>query len=97
MKRFSIGQYKDIIIERKFEAQREGKLYIEVNCKDLMREIEHDTKNSVACSKALYDCLLEGDCILVEPKTKTKCGGDLTVRFYVDNLDPSRRKYSECN
>lgn len=94
MKKFTQEQYADIIRERKFEAQRNGQLYIEFNCKELNEELEGKTSNVTVCSKALLDELLEGDRILVEPKTKTKCGSVLTVRYYCDNLSPERAKYT---
>lgn len=43
------------------------------------------------------EALLEGDIILAAPKTKNMCGSALTLRYYVDNLSPERRKYSEVN
>ena len=30
-----------------------------------------------------------------EPKIRTKVAGTLTVRYYVDNLHPGRRKYAD--
>ena len=41
--------------------------------------------------------MLEGDGFIVEPKNKSKCAASLTIRYYVDNLSPERRKYSEVN
>ena len=32
---------------------------------------------------------------IVEPKIRTKVAGTLTVRYYVDNLHPGRRKYAD--
>ena len=94
MEKFTQEQYADIIRERKFETQNRGELYIEMNCKTLMEELEPKAKNLTVCSKALLDALLEGDRILEAPKTKNKCGGALTVRYYCDNLSPERAKYT---
>ena len=94
MEKLSQLQYSQIIKGRKFEAQQRGDLYIEMNCKELMEEVEPGAKNLTVCSKALLDELLEGDRILVAPKTKNKCGGALTVRYYCDNLSPERQKYT---
>ena len=43
----------------------------------------------------MLDAMLEGDGFIVEPKNKSKCAASLTIRYYVDNLSPERRKYSE--
>ena len=45
----------------------------------------------------MLDAMLEGDGFIVEPKNKSKCAASLTIRYYVDNLSPERRKYSEVN
>lgn len=54
-------------------------------------------ENLEACCNAMLESMLEGDNFIVEPKVKTKIAGKLTVRYYVDNLHPGRRKYSEVN
>ena len=33
---------------------------------------------------------------IVEPKSRSKCAGTLTIRYYVDNLSPERRTYAEA-
>ena len=33
----------------------------------------------------------------MEKLTKSKCAASLTIRYYVDNLSPERRKYAEVN
>ena len=40
--------------------------------------------------------MLEGDGFIVEPKSRSKCAGTLTIRYYVDNLSPERRTYAEA-
>lgn len=62
-----------------------------------MEELEPGVKNMTTCCKAMLEALLEGDIILAAPKTKNMCGSALTLRYYVDNLSPERRKYSEVN
>lgn len=94
MEKLTQLQYSQIIRARKEEAQRNNQLYIELTCKDFMEECEPGAKNLTTCSKALLDELLEGDRILVCPKTKNKCGGALVVRYYCDNLSPERQKYT---
>ena len=94
MEKFTQEQYSGLIKEMKYEAQKNGQLFIELNCKELMEEFEPKGKNLTVCSKALLEELLEGDRILISPKTKNKCGGALTVRYYCDNLSPERAKYT---
>ena len=65
--------------------------------KEFMEECEPGVKNLTACCKAMLDAMLEGDGFIVEPKSRSKVAGALTVRYYVDNLHPGRRKYSEVN
>lgn len=45
----------------------------------------------------MTDEMLEGDTFEVKPKVRTNIAGKLTVRYYVDNLHPGRRKYTEVN
>ena len=72
-------------------------IYIEVNAKDLLEECEPGIRNQNVCCKAMLDAMLEGDGFIVEPKNKSKCAASLTIRYYVDNLSPERRKYAEVN
>ena len=95
MAKLTMNDYSAKLQEMKWEAHNKQWLYIEVNAKELMNEMEPGSKNINAVCKAIYEALLEGDNILVKPETKTGMGVALTVRYYVDNLHESRRKYSE--
>ena len=90
-------QYLDVLQDKKWEAHNKQWLYIEVNTKDLLEECEPGMKNQNVCCKAMLESMLEGDGFIVEPKNKSKCAASLTIRYYVDNLSPERRKYSEVN
>ena len=94
MEKLTLEQYTSIINNKKLEAQSKQWLYIEVNAKELMNELEPGAKNINTACKAIYEALLEGDSILVKPETKTGMGVALTVRYYVDNLHESRQKYN---
>ena len=94
MAKFTTNDYSQKLLEMKWEAHNKQWLYIEVNAKELMNEMEPGAKNINAVCKAIYDALLEGDSILVKPETKTGIGVALTVRYYVDNLHESRQKYN---
>lgn len=95
MAKFTKNDYATRINEMKWEAHNKEWLYIEVNAKELMASCEPGVKNIAVCCQAIYDALLEGDIILVKPTTKTGNGVALTVRYYVDNLHESRRKYAD--
>ncbi len=97
MEKWTQEQYSGKLAQMKQDAHDRLWLYIDVNAKDLMDECEPGEKNLTPCCKAIIDAMLEGDCYLVEPKVKTKIAGKLTVRYYVDNLHPGRRKYTEVN
>ncbi len=91
-----IQLYKDVINWKKGEANSWEWLFIEINAGDLLTEIEAGADNMDTCCKAMLACMLEGDGFIVDP------GGDrldksLTIRYYVDNLSPSRRSYWDVN
>lgn len=89
----SVQDYIDVINWKKWEAHNMDWLYIEVNAGDLLTEIEAGVSNIATASKAILECMLEGDEFIFEPKTKTKASEKLTVRYYCDNLSESRKKY----
>lgn len=97
MEKWTQEQYAARLQEVKQEAHDKMWLYIEVNAKEFMEQHEPGVKNLTNCCKALLDGMLEGDEFIEEPKSRTKIAGKLTVRYYVDNLSPERRKYSEVN
>ena len=94
MEKLTQAQYAAIINSKKQDAHELQWLFIEINAKDLMEECEPGVRNQTVCCKAILDALLEGDRILVAPKTKNRCGGALTVRYYTDNLSSERAKYT---
>lgn len=95
MPKLEITNYVDCLLAKKQEAHNKQWLYIEINAKDLLEECEPGIKNQIVCCKAMLEVMLEGDGFIVEPKNKTKCAASLTIRYYVDNLSPNRKKYSE--
>lgn len=95
MAKWTQEQYAARLQEMKQEAHDKMWLYIEVNAKDFNEECEPKQKNLTPCCKAMLDAMLEGDGFIVEPKIRTKIAGTLTIRYYVDNLHPSRRKYAD--
>ena len=96
MEKWSETQYTQYLREMKQTAHDKMWLYIDVNAKDLMEECEPGVKNLTTCCKAMTDLMLEGDSFLVEPKIKTKVAGKLTIRYFVDNLHPSRRTWQQA-
>lgn len=97
MAKLEMSSYLGALQAKKQEAHDKQWLYIEVNAKDLMEELEPGAKNLTTACKAMLDEMLEGDGFIVEPKSKTKVAGTLTIRYYVDNLSSERRKYAEAN
>ncbi|MDD7282205.1 hypothetical protein [Floccifex sp.] len=95
MAKWTQEQYAAKIQEKKVEAHNKQWLYIELNAGELKEECEPGVSNMSPCCKAMVDAMLEGDGYIVEPKIRTKVAKSLTVRYYVDNLSPSRRKYSD--
>ena len=95
MAKWTQEQYAEVIQAKKQEAHDKMWLYIEINAAKLMDECEPGVKNINPCCKAMLEAMLEGDRFEVEPKVKSKIAGKLEVRYYVDNLHPSRRKYSD--
>lgn len=87
-------QYWNYIQQKKQEAHDALNLYITLNAKELQEECEPGVKNLASACKAMLQQMLEGDCFEVEPKIHTKIAGKLTVRYYVDNLYPTRRTYA---
>ncbi len=93
MAKWTQEQYATTIRAKKQEAHDKMWLYVEINASELLEECEPKVKNLTNCCKAMLDAMLEGDFFVVEPKVKSKVAGKLTIRYYVDNLHPSRRKY----
>ena len=88
----SVQEYKDVINWKKWEAHNMDWLFIEVKAADLLQELEAGVDNMAACVEAVKDCMLEGD-YFINPSES----GELHVRYYTDNLNEWRRKYSEVN
>lgn len=89
----TIKDYIDVINWKKWEAHHLNWLYIEINANDLLTELEVGVSNITVASKAMLECMLEGDLFLFEPKTKSRVSKKLTIRYYCDNLSESRKKY----
>ena len=96
MEKWSVEKYCDRLQAMKCEAHDKLWLYIEVNANDFMNECEPGVKNLNSCCKAMLNKMLEGDNFVVEPKSRSKCAGTLTIRYYVDNLSPERRTYAQA-
>ncbi len=97
MEKLTMSEYAEILWHKKVEAHDKQWLYIEVNAKEFLEECEPGVKNQITCCKAMLDAMLEGDGFIVEPKNKSRCAGTLTIRYYVDNLSPERRKWADVN
>ncbi len=97
MEKWTPQRYAKLIRQEKQAAHDEMKLYILINAKELQEECEPNSKNLSAVCQAMLGEMLEGDSFEDEPKTKSKVAGKLTIRYYVDNLAPSRKKYTDAS
>lgn len=95
MDKWTRTQYEEFLDRKKQQAQQNGQLYIIVNARELQDECEPGGKNLAAVCKAMLARMLEGDSFEVEPKMPSKVAGKLSVRYYVDNLDPTRRTLAQ--
>ena len=93
----SYEEYVSIINNKKHEAHNISWLYIELNAQDLVNEVEPKVSNIKVAAQAMLDTMLEGDLFVVTPKAANKLSKDLRVRYYCDNLDPSRRSFAEVD
>lgn len=91
----TVKDYEDIINWKKGEAHAMDWLYIEINAGDLLTEVEVGVDNIASACNAILNCMLEGDCFIVEPAEDDKVNSSLTVRYYCDNLSDTRKKYFE--
>lgn len=89
--------YIALINYKKVDANNIHWLYIDLNAQALVDEFEPKVSNVKVAAQAMLDTMLEGDGFVALPKVANKLGKDLTVRYYCDNLEPTRRKYAEVN
>ena len=82
-------QYEKYLYLQKQEANRKKWLYIDIVAKELLDLYE--VKDIKACCEAMLSMMLEGDCFLYKPKNLYS--KKLTIRYYVDKLHVSRKKY----
>lgn len=95
MMKKTLADYTSIIKQMKADAQQKNWLYIEINAYELNQEIEPKVSNIKVAAQAMLDEMLEGDIFIITPKLKSNLSKDLRLRYYCDNLDPSRKTYKE--
>lgn len=93
MKGPGIKDYLQVIESMKVEAHKEGKVFIEVNSKELHAVVSPQHATMPTCCQAIYKHMLDGDEILQRPKGNTGFGSHLTVRFYVEALEGRARMF----
>lgn len=93
MSKWTIEDYIERICEIRNEAAAAGKTYVDLNSKALLEACEPGVRNLPAVCRAISRAMLEGDKFLEKPNGFAAVGVKLTVRFYVDNLSPQRRRY----
>ena len=88
----TMQDYIDLINSKKWDAHNKAWLYIELESGSLMDEVEPGVKNIKTVCDAMKDVMLEGDAFIVETK---RASGKMAVRYYCDNLESWRRKYTD--
>ena len=68
MEKKTVQDYIDIINQKKWDAHNIQWLYIDINAKELMTEVEPKVNNLTACCKAMIEIMLEGDRFMELPK-----------------------------
>ena len=92
-KKLTVADYENIIRQKKNDAHNIDWLYIEVDADLLLNEIEPGVDNIDAVATAVNNEMLEGDYVVSDAVIENgKIVKGQTVRYYCDNLAPSRRK-----
>lgn len=87
MKGPGIKDYLQVITEKKLQAHKEEKEFIEINSKELHADVSPSHATMPTCCQAIYKLMLEGDEILLRPKGNTGFGSHLTVRYMVNQME----------
>lgn len=87
MKGPGIKDYLEILNEKKVNAKKLGKKYIEISSKEFHQEISPTYATMPTCCQAMYKLALEGDEVIKRPKGTTGYGSHLTIRFYTHDLE----------
>lgn len=92
MDKWTTAEYEKVIVQRRQEAHDKLWLYIELNAQDLMDELNSGGKDYNLLVKAMQMAMLEGDRYIQEPNGGNSSLKKTTIRYYVDNLSPWRKK-----
>lgn len=84
MKGPGIKDYLQIIESKKQEAQKNGDITLQINSKELHKEVSPMHATMPTCCQAIYKVLMEGDEIIQHPKGTTGFGSRLTVIYHLD-------------
>lgn len=93
MKGPGIKDYLEVLTKMKMEAQNDGKVFIDVNSKELHASVSPDHATMPTCCQAMYKLMLSGDEIQRKPKGNTGFGSHLTLRFYVEQMEGRERMF----
>lgn len=81
-----ISDYVKAIQTAKSEAYEMKKQEIVIRAGDLHRQINKGTPTLVTCCMAMKKMMLEDDEFILNPETKSQASSDLTIRYYVHDL-----------
>lgn len=93
MKGPGIKDYLQVIETLKRDAKKDGKVFVEVNSKELHASVSPNHATMPTCCQAIYKLMLDGDEILRKPKGNTGFGSHLTVRFYIEQMEGRERMF----
>lgn len=81
-----IKDYLEKLTEKKVNAKKLGKKYVEISSKEFHQEISPAHATMPTCCQAMYKLALEGDEVIKRPKGTTGYGSHLVIRFYTNDL-----------
>lgn len=87
MKGPGIKDYLQVLKTKKEQAVQAGEKTLEINSKELHKEVSPQHATMPTCCQAIYKVLLEGDEIIQRPKGTTGFGSHLTVVFHLDGME----------
>lgn len=82
-----VSEYVKAIQTAKSEAFNMKKQEIVIRAGDLHRQINKGTPTLVTCCMAMKKMMLEDDEFISNPETKSGASSDLTIRYYVYDLE----------
>lgn len=87
-----VEDFEKVINFKKQEFQANGWNALDIRAGGLVKSVCGADEDLPAAVEAMYECMLEGDQLINDPGEENRVTPEFTVRYYCDNLSPSRRK-----